>query len=289
VCATYSTLECCYLCWLFVCSLFDLCFVRLPYFLTKKGQTILDQGVGGHRAALGAPIKRFLNTFIVGRTQGVNNSASHNTVNPNSTPSAIASVRVSAMPIVPALAQSNSGSASHTANANSSARATTSETPSASINIATASAMPHINFMEGLWSAEELVARFCDWGQQMALAGFCAELATAQSSGHLLASRLIHTIHNTIGRSPKEVGPPSVPNSLSTPQRRRPLSFIETNYPAVSSPRRFPPPWTIEELDACFVVMDSAGQKLAYIFFEEVASLLRRCVRSAPNCQSARS
>jgi hypothetical protein len=33
--------------------------------------------------------------------------------------------------------------------------------------------------------------------------------------------------------------------------------------------RRFPPPWTIEELDACFVVIDSAGQKLAYIYFEE--------------------
>ena len=36
------------------------------------------------------------------------------------------------------------------------------------------------------------------------------------------------------------------------------------------NPRRFPPPWTIEELnDACFVVTDSAGQKLAYIYFEE--------------------
>jgi len=34
--------------------------------------------------------------------------------------------------------------------------------------------------------------------------------------------------------------------------------------------RRFPPPWTIEELnDACFVVIDSAGQKLAYVYFEE--------------------
>src|SRR5215469_4587035 len=30
------------------------------------------------------------------------------------------------------------------------------------------------------------------------------------------------------------------------------------------SPRRFPPPWTIEELnDACFVVSDNAEQKLA--------------------------
>ena len=36
------------------------------------------------------------------------------------------------------------------------------------------------------------------------------------------------------------------------------------------SPRRFPPPWTIEELnDACVVVIDSAGQQLAYVYFEE--------------------
>ena len=35
-----------------------------------------------------------------------------------------------------------------------------------------------------------------------------------------------------------------------------------------SSPRRFPPPWTVEELDACFVVIDSAEQ-LAYVYFEE--------------------
>jgi hypothetical protein len=33
--------------------------------------------------------------------------------------------------------------------------------------------------------------------------------------------------------------------------------------------RRFPPPWTVEELDACFVVIDSAEQKLAYVYFEE--------------------
>jgi hypothetical protein len=33
--------------------------------------------------------------------------------------------------------------------------------------------------------------------------------------------------------------------------------------------RRFPPPWSVEEQDACFVVIDSAGQKLAYVYFEE--------------------
>jgi hypothetical protein len=27
--------------------------------------------------------------------------------------------------------------------------------------------------------------------------------------------------------------------------------------------------WSVEELDACFVVKDSAGQKLAYVYFED--------------------
>jgi hypothetical protein len=35
------------------------------------------------------------------------------------------------------------------------------------------------------------------------------------------------------------------------------------------SPRRFPPPWSIDELEACFVVIDSTGQKLAYVYFED--------------------
>ena len=26
--------------------------------------------------------------------------------------------------------------------------------------------------------------------------------------------------------------------------------------------RRFPPPWSVEEMDACFVVTDSAGQDM---------------------------
>jgi hypothetical protein len=33
--------------------------------------------------------------------------------------------------------------------------------------------------------------------------------------------------------------------------------------------RRFPPPWSVEEFDACFVVTDNAGQKLAYVHFED--------------------
>jgi hypothetical protein len=33
--------------------------------------------------------------------------------------------------------------------------------------------------------------------------------------------------------------------------------------------RRFPPPWTVEDIGAAFVVTDSAGQKLAYVYFED--------------------
>ena len=34
--------------------------------------------------------------------------------------------------------------------------------------------------------------------------------------------------------------------------------------------RRFPAPWSIEELnEACFVVRDHNGQQLAYVYFED--------------------
>jgi hypothetical protein len=46
--------------------------------------------------------------------------------------------------------------------------------------------------------------------------------------------------------------------------------------------RKFPPPWTIEDNGACFVVRDANGQALAYTYYEEEpgrrtsASLLTR-------------
>jgi hypothetical protein len=33
--------------------------------------------------------------------------------------------------------------------------------------------------------------------------------------------------------------------------------------------RRFPPPWTVEETDVCFIVKDHAGMSLAYVYFED--------------------
>jgi hypothetical protein len=37
----------------------------------------------------------------------------------------------------------------------------------------------------------------------------------------------------------------------------------------IMTPHRFPPPWSVEELNACFVVRDDNGQKLAYVYFED--------------------
>jgi hypothetical protein len=33
--------------------------------------------------------------------------------------------------------------------------------------------------------------------------------------------------------------------------------------------RRFPPPWSVEEQPACFVLRDHNGQALAYVYFED--------------------
>jgi len=33
--------------------------------------------------------------------------------------------------------------------------------------------------------------------------------------------------------------------------------------------RRFPPPWSIEDIGAAFVVRDQSGQQLAYVYFED--------------------
>jgi hypothetical protein len=38
---------------------------------------------------------------------------------------------------------------------------------------------------------------------------------------------------------------------------------------AKMTPRRFPPPWSIDETSACFIVRDRDGQALAYVYYEE--------------------
>jgi hypothetical protein len=57
--------------------------------------------------------------------------------------------------------------------------------------------------------------------------------------------------------------------------------------------RRFPPPWSVEETDAYFIVRDANGQALAYVYFEEepgrraAAKLLTRR-RGAADCRQHR-
>jgi hypothetical protein len=33
--------------------------------------------------------------------------------------------------------------------------------------------------------------------------------------------------------------------------------------------RRFPPPWSTEETEACYIVRDGNGQQIAYVYFEQ--------------------
>ena len=33
--------------------------------------------------------------------------------------------------------------------------------------------------------------------------------------------------------------------------------------------RRFPPPWSVEGTEACFIVRDAKGHALAYAYFEK--------------------
>jgi hypothetical protein len=46
------------------------------------------------------------------------------------------------------------------------------------------------------------------------------------------------------------------------------------------SSRRFPPPWSVEETDACFIARDANRQALAYIYFEDEAG--RRAAAFSP-------
>ncbi len=45
--------------------------------------------------------------------------------------------------------------------------------------------------------------------------------------------------------------------------------------------RLFPPPWSIEETAACYIVRDSDGQALAYVYYEEIPAGDRR-----PSCSA---
>jgi hypothetical protein len=50
---------------------------------------------------------------------------------------------------------------------------------------------------------------------------------------------------------------------------RLPISLLGCSVMPGIPQRRFPPPWSVEETDACFIVRDKNGQARAYVYFEE--------------------
>src|SRR5215831_4694331 len=63
-----------------------------------------------------------------------------------------------------------------------------------------------------------------------------------------------------MGGASKDRGRSSYWGQCNGPPQGRLISGI--------SPRRFPPPWSVEEQDACYVVRDHDGQQLAYVYYE---------------------
>jgi hypothetical protein len=44
--------------------------------------------------------------------------------------------------------------------------------------------------------------------------------------------------------------------------------------------RRFPPPWSVEEVEACYVVRDRDEQALSYVYYEK-----HHCWKRRFDCQ----
>jgi hypothetical protein len=49
--------------------------------------------------------------------------------------------------------------------------------------------------------------------------------------------------------------------------------------PDLTKPRRFPPPWSVEDKDTYFIVRDHNGQDLAYVYAEDKRTGVRPLTR----------
>jgi hypothetical protein len=45
-------------------------------------------------------------------------------------------------------------------------------------------------------------------------------------------------------------------------------AMCQSDFEVMTSPRRFPPPWEIEDNGSCFIVRDKNGQALSYVYYE---------------------
>jgi hypothetical protein len=81
--------------------------------------------------------------------------------------------------------------------------------------------------------------------------GHKREISRVDSFFALQVSRLVQISHR----------------SLPSPRWQ---SYIDSDQKSsLLTARRFPPPWSLEEQPACFVVRDHNGQQLAYVYFED--------------------
>jgi hypothetical protein len=65
----------------------------------------------------------------------------------------------------------------------------------------------------------------------------------------------------------------------------RPPSELDACGPDLTA-SHFTSPWTVQELEACFVVIDSSGQKLAFVYHQDEPS--RRAAAKLPSKDQAR-
>jgi hypothetical protein len=86
-----------------------------------------------------------------------------------------------------------------------------------------------------------------------------AILAIAHNPGRVCRDRLAYYVNNFLK------------GSLTRSLKFSAFRIIDSQTPIrdVDRPLRFPPPWSVEELDACLVVRDHDGQALAYVYFED--------------------
>jgi hypothetical protein len=66
----------------------------------------------------------------------------------------------------------------------------------------------------------------------------------------------------------------------------RPPSELDACGPDLTA-SHFTSPWTVQELEACFVVIDSSGQKLAFVYHQDEPS--RRAAAKLPSKKTKRA
>jgi len=77
--------------------------------------------------------------------------------------------------------------------------------------------------------------------------------------------------------------------SIQLSAQQKPNSLIQIKAdPAVHFARRFPPPWTVEDTGACFVVKDGGGQELGYFYSEEEPGRQSAPAREVPTACNSR-